>query len=270
MHEDNKPSFITQLREGYEKSKRPIAFIIMFFIVGSEALPPSILPKNISEHVVYTAALFLGFIILQVLFEIYEKVTVDKGVIQIVSSEELLKKVHALASDEKALSIKYIGIAGRFGWTTVISRFLDPNSDYNLSGKKLDISVALLSPEYQMDKSSVYTRFTHSTVGTKEEVLRAINSGVTGQKIRLSLYEHMPNVIGFLVNDNYLFLTFSRWGEHHGQFTLRGGGSDTYFVYDKNDEFGGSEMIEMFNGWFQYCMIHEQDNISSINSSSDS
>ena len=32
---------------------------------------------------------------------------------------------------------------------------------------------------------------------------------------------------------------------------LRAGGTD-YFVYNKNDPFGGQEFISKFNGWFKY------------------
>ncbi|MBL4644094.1 MAG: hypothetical protein JKY44_10935, partial [Flavobacteriaceae bacterium] len=50
---------------------------------------------------------------------------------------------------------------------------------------------------------------------------------------------------------NYLFVTNSFWEELHGTMTLRAGGTD-YFVYDKNDDFGGQEIIRRFTGWFNF------------------
>ena len=58
-------------------------------------------------------------------------------------------------------------------------------------------------------------------------------------------------MLGFLVNDNYLFVTYAFWENYHGTLTIRGGGTE-YFEYNKNDEFGGQEIIRRFNGWFTY------------------
>lgn len=261
---ESKRTFTEELWEAYQKSKKPIAYLVMLSIVAIESLPPNVIPDSIYHSSLFAAGLILGLIILQILFEIYDKVTEDKN-LSIMNTNELLTKIYGLANDEKEVSIKYIGIAGRYGWATVIKRMLDSNSDYSLAGKKLNISMALLSPEYQQEHHDIYARFINNTQGTKDEVIKAIEAKKQGQNVELSLYKHMPNVIGFLINDNYLFITFARWGEHHGEFSLRGGGADKYFVYDKNDDFGGSEMIEIFDGWFKRCTCSSSDTIRSNN-----
>ena len=58
-------------------------------------------------------------------------------------------------------------------------------------------------------------------------------------------------MLGFLIDDNYLFVTHAYWETLQGNLTLRAGGSD-YFVYDKNDDFGGHEVIRRFTGWYEY------------------
>jgi len=69
--------------------------------------------------------------------------------------------------------------------------------------------------------------------------------------LSLYTYDHMPNMIGFLVNNNYLFLALAYIEKQNGETILRAGGSD-YFVYSKNDLFGGQEAIKRFQGWFTY------------------
>jgi hypothetical protein len=69
--------------------------------------------------------------------------------------------------------------------------------------------------------------------------------------LELYFYDHMPNMLGFLVNDNYLFLTYAHWEHRGGDLVLRAGGSD-YFMYNKSDRFGGPEFIKRFTGWFNF------------------
>ncbi len=70
-------------------------------------------------------------------------------------------------------------------------------------------------------------------------------------------------MLGFLINDNYLFVTYTFWETLHGKLTLRAGGTD-YFIYDKNDDFGGQEVIRRFNGWFNYITNPEDTIIESV------
>ncbi len=72
--------------------------------------------------------------------------------------------------------------------------------------------------------------------------------------IKTYLYEHTPNFLGFLVNDNYLFTSLTYW-EYvgTGEKYLRGGGTD-YIVYDKNDGFGGAYYLKRFESWFCHCV----------------
>ncbi len=71
---------------------------------------------------------------------------------------------------------------------------------------------------------------------------------------------YLPNFVGFLVNDNYLFLNTCYWDEaDNNELTFRAGGTE-YLVYDKNDEFGGSRYIERFSGWFNYIKRNHLNN----------
>ncbi len=68
----------------------------------------------------------------------------------------------------------------------------------------------------------------------------------------------MPNFIGYLINDNYLFTTLAYWELEDGsenKLALRGG-RRPHIVYDKNDGFGGDYYINKFKG---LCCINHKD-----------
>ncbi len=245
-------TFVGRLIEGYEKAKKSLAYIIMLIAITIESLPSDLLPKNISVFTNTAILIVLAMILMQILFTIYDKVTEEKELIPIITPDELLKEVHRVCEKEKRISIKYIAIAGRFGWNNVLAKLIDEASPFNLVGKDISLDIALLSPEYQKSKPQYFDRFTLATEHAIKEIEHAMDKCKFTRAITLNQYNHMPNLIGILVNNNFLFLSFARWGTYRSQFELRGGGASSYFIYDKNDEFGGDEMIELFNGWHEF------------------
>lgn len=259
-----KRTFLERLQEGYEAAKKPIAYIIMLVALGLQSLPPDLLPDGL-QQITYTAMiLVLALILMEMLFTIYEKVTEEKATLNMIEASELYKSILTIVMNEKNVSIKYIGVAGRIGWTTVLAKLLNENNADSLVANrtKYNVQVALLNPNIQKD-SLLYDRF--GTVGdvsnqVKNAAKHLPEFSVAGSELDLVHYDHMPNMLGFLINDNYLFITYTFWESLHGKLTLRAGRTD-YFVYDKNDDFGGQEVIRRFNGWFNYIVNPEDAQI---------
>jgi hypothetical protein len=192
---------------------------------------------------------------MEVLFEIYEKVVKEKKHINQINSTNLFNEISKIVSNEKSVNIKLIGVAGRFGWQNVIEKLLNENEPDSLINNKtkFNIEIALIDPE-SCTKHEYFEKF--EVVST---IVKNINK--TSQALPeiaephstldLYLYDYMPNMLGFLINDNYLYLTQAYWEYVRNELTLRAGGSD-YFVYDKGDDFGGQELIKRFGGWFDF------------------
>lgn len=260
-------SFLVRLKEGYEVAKKPIAYIIMFVALALQSLPAELMPKQVQQVTYTVMILVLALIIMEMLFTIYENSIKEKATLNIIEAGELYDSVLAIVLKEKNVSIKYIGVAGRIGWTNVIAKLLNENNPDSLVANrtKYSVDVALLNPDSQ-GKNKDFKRFK-----TVAEISEQINDAashlpevsISGSQLNLYHYNHMPNMLGFLINDNYLFVTYTFWETLHGKLTLRAGGTD-YFIYDKNDDFGGQEVIRRFNGWFNYITNPEDTIIESV------
>ncbi|PHQ58839.1 MAG: hypothetical protein COC08_09620 [Maribacter sp.] len=258
-----KKTFLERLKEGYEVAKKPIAYIIMFVALLLQTLPTDLMPKSVQGHTYMVMLLILALILMEILFTIYENSIKDKAKLNIIEAGELYDSILAIVLKEKNVTIKYIGVAGRIGWTNVITKLLNENNPDSLVANrtKFNVEIALLNPKTQNDDKD-YKRFKtvneiSDQIKDAAEHLPAVS--VPGCNLSLYHYTHMPNMLGFLVNDNYLFVTYAFWETLLGKMTLRAGGTD-YFIYDKNDDFGGQEVIRRFNGWFNY--ISDPNDIS--------
>lgn len=250
-----KKTFLERLKDGYESAKKPLAYIIMLSALLLQSLPSDFIPEKF-QGISYTVMiLILSLILLEILFTIYEKVTEEKATLNIIKAGDLYKAILGITLNEKTVSIKYIGIAGRNGWNNVLVKLLNEHNPDSLVANrtKFNVDVALLSPDIQK-KFNQYKRFS-SVDDVSEEIVTASKYlseiSQAGSSLNIHHYDFMPNMLGFLVNDNYLFVTYTFWESMHGRLTLRGGGAD-YFVYNKSDKFGGQEVIRRFNGWFNY------------------
>lgn len=252
----NEPTgLIQRLIEGYERAKKPIAYIVMIVAVALGTIPSDLLPRSISTIAYSTVALILALILMEILFEIYEKVVKEKKQINQINSTSLYSEISKIVNNEKYINIKLIGVAGRFGWQNVIEKLLNENEPDSLINNKtkFNIEIALIDPE-NCEKFHYFERFEAVSTIVKSikktaQILPEIAE--PGSTLDLYLYDHMPNMLGFLINDNYLFLTQTYWEYVRNELALRAGGSD-YFVYNKSDDFGGQELIKRFSGWFDF------------------
>lgn len=247
-------TLIDRLREGYERAKKPIAYLTMLVVVLLQSLPADLLPGRVRETAGTGALIALALILLEMLFEIYEKtVNAPRGV-NLINSNDLYRDIREIVADEREVSIQYIGVAGRHGWQNVLEKMLNEHDPDSLTEKvRFTIEVALVEPALCTPDDPVFSRFEMAgaiarQVRRRAEAIAALPNPST---VALYHYRHMPNMIGILVNHNYLFVTHCWWERQHDGLVLRAGGSD-YFVYDKGDDYGGQEVIARFEGWFDY------------------
>lgn len=251
-------SYAQRLQEAYEKAKKPLAYsiIILIFLIGIISRVFDI-SETIKPYAIMTLLVLILFIIVEILFAIYEKVVSSKGSLKIIKPNHLYDEIINLIKNEKNVNIKCIGVAGRFGWYSVISRLLDKRNDDSLhEANSFNIEMALISTEFLGKNDMELERF-DALIPVIDDIKRSKKRLETmyphGDK-RLELYHYcyIPNFVGFLINDNYLFFNFCYWEEiSETELYFRGAGTE-YIVYDKNDDFGGSRYIERFSGWFSY------------------
>ena len=254
---DKKP-FIKRLQEAYEKTKKFLAYMIVVCIIILETLYKLTFIESEIKNIFELALIVpITLIIMEILFHIYDKVIADKGYLKQINSNSLYDEVLNLVKSNKNVKIQCIGVAGRYGWYSVIKRLLDRNSHDSLhETNKFNIEIALISPDFLKKQKVIFEKYAAllpiiQDIQRNKETLEKQYKN-ENKKINLYLYEHIPNFVGFLVNDNYLFLNMCFWEEdENGELDFRGAGTN-YLVYDLNDEFGGSQYIQRFKGWFKF------------------
>lgn len=246
---DSKLKLVHSFVEALEKIKIYSVYIFVCAIVGYKYFPNLVLGEN-KEEIIFGLFILILFFIIQTLFSIHRD-THQNHKIQKVSAGKLNNEILKLIKKSGRAKIKCIGIAGRFGWTNVISPLLRPDGNESiLALNDIDIEIALIS-DNELNSRETYEDFKVVTEN-KRQIINRINNLNAHANIKLYEYDYMPNIIGFLINDSKLFLTNTTWTvEASGARTLRGGGTD-YLVYDRFDGHGGGKYIGIFEGWFDY------------------
>jgi len=257
-------TFIAKLKEAYEKAQKPLAYIVIFSLLVLDALSRlSVIPPNMKKGIELGLIVAFVIIIMETLFRIYERVVSDQGQLKIIKVNNVYDEILSLVKTGKNVKIQCIGVAGRFGWYSVISRLLDRSNDDSLhEANKFNVEIALISN--QLLDSDKYLSERFDTVGPIVKEIERSREGLLNEysdghkKISLYRYNHFPNFLGFLINDNYLFFNACYWEEQEdGTFKLRASGTE-FLIYDKNDDYGGSRYIERFSGWFNYIKMKNQ------------
>lgn len=262
-----KKSIVQRFKTAYQTTKRELvgfSAVLLIVVLLVERIPVQLLGKGVSASLKTVAAMFIGLVALQVLFEIYERLEKSISELPVIAANDLLKRIKALVEKEKTVTIDFIGVAGRNGWQKVVAYLLDAtDEEYSILEKKdIQIRVALVSDvalQQIGEGGKIYNQvdvISESIISTTERLKRA---GYNNVSIELYRYDHLPTILGLLVNDNYLFLGHTYWQrDPDSALKLRGGGQQ-YIAYDKNDVFGGKFFIERFQGWFDYCLAKNDD-----------
>ena len=92
-------SFITRLKEAYEKGKKPFAYIIIITIFVLELLTSlAIFPSDVARKMELTLLVIIAFILLEILFQVYEKVVADKGRLKVIKPNMLYDELLNLST----------------------------------------------------------------------------------------------------------------------------------------------------------------------------
>jgi len=263
--DDDKLSLWGRFQKGFQILKKPFVYLLVGVVVVLEMVPTGLLPWNTGLYLYGGALIGLLYMILEMLFEIYEKVLTERKELNIIDADKVYDEIKdiILGSKSKRADIQCIGVAGRNGWTNVIEKLTQENNDSYLVKKSIEfkIDIALLDKDIWEQHSNAFRRIDNysKTIENIQRRSKYLESVVKdGSYLKLHTYNHLPNMIGLLVNENYLFVTNSYWEKQEGEWTLRAGGTN-YFVYDKNDDFGGQEVINRFLGWFNYIAAPDSE-----------
>jgi hypothetical protein len=146
------------------------------------------------------------------------------------------------------LDLKYIGMTMFNAWGPLLSVLDNLRTS---DAAKVSLSVAMLSAGWLGQRQIRKTW----TPGQADNLAEQIGSYVQSHaelaerawKVEVRRYEHMPCLHGVLLNDKYLFWGLCRWqdGEMYA--------GDRSFDLVSVDEDRGSDRVDVFRGWFDYC-----------------
>lgn len=252
--------FYIRIWHAINEYKKDISILLIWFALLIEAVPTEIhkLSPEAARSAQLCAILFVAFVCLNVLFEILSRTKESNKRIPTIEASGVLANIYRLVDNESDIRIKYIAVAGQTGWGNVLAKFLDKFDSHSLLQKKsVVIEVALIDESVLDILEDSRTRYS-SVLNTVEEInktqQRLTSQGNNNVTLTLMRYKYMPNTIGFLINENYLFTAPPYWEIEDGtekSFVLRGGRRQ-HLIYDKNDGFGGEYYIQKFMGWFEY------------------
>lgn len=156
-----KKTFVEQIRLAYDKAKKPLAYIIIISILCLEILSRmSIIPSEIKHQIELTLIVVITMLLMEILFSIYDKVVEDKGHLKVIKPNKLYDEILNLVKTGKKVKIQYIGVAGRFGWYSVLSQLLDKACDDSLhDADEFNLEVALIAPQFYEDNKATLRKF---------------------------------------------------------------------------------------------------------------
>ncbi|MGH1485992.1 MAG: hypothetical protein ACRBCI_07190 [Cellvibrionaceae bacterium] len=254
--------FFLRIREAFTLYKREICLFLLFCAIVVDILPSELVGATFGDvaasKIQLSALLIVSLLAIDVLFEIFFDLKENNKRVTRIESSAILDNIFRLIEREGQITINYIAIAGATGWGSVLSKLVDANDSHSLLDKReVNINICLID-EPVLDTLEASKERYEAVSNIVNEINRAKkrldDKNYKNIKISLHRYNHMPNIMGFLVNGNYLFSTFCYWEEEDGMadsYVLRGGRRN-HIVYDKNDGFGGDFYIEKFEGWFKY------------------
>ncbi|WP_420589061.1 hypothetical protein [Bacterioplanoides sp.] len=249
--------FYSRLRAIYDGFKKEISVLILILAVLVDVLPDGLIPSEAEQEIQIALIFGLSLIMIGVLFEILNMLQENSNRVTTLEFTDLSTEIYRLIQNEREINIQYVAVAGISGWP-ILANFLDENdAKSQLHKKKVNIEIAVIDESVlgMVEKSHArYSGVTNTVSEINKIKDRIARKGYNNVNIEVYQYNYMPNFVGFLVNDNYLFSTLCYWEIEDGtedELVLRGGRRN-YIVYDKNDGFGGEFYIARFKGWLNF------------------
>lgn len=250
-----------RIEEFIKKSKIPTAYALFLYIITVQYIPKNWISAEFREVSLWPAALALGLIVLRVFFDIYKKINEPKKSLpffnkwtDVINSGEFLNRFEKRLYDDRVINLKIMGISLRNHWNYIrnlMDKYLedDKNVEFNITLAMLDVN------EYDnldfIDEEFKYKYHTQA-ISAKSDIENFIklygNKTKTSKcNVELIEYNYMPSFYGISLDDKFLFLGNTYWENNN----LRSAGQ-SYNLYVEDDDFSGSEKIQIFNSWFEY------------------
>lgn len=259
---DDSKNLVSRFKKAYHLTKRGLvwlAAILLVVVLFLDRVPRQIINDDVASNFKIAAGVVIGLIALQILLEIYERLDQSLTSLPILKSNDLLSNIYKLLEKERKVEIDFIGVAGRNGWQKVISYLLDATDDQHciLDKRSVKIRIALINNKALKaigDAGKIYAQVDVLADGILSVKERLIKAGYKNVEIEFYRFDHIPTMVGMLINKNYLYLGATYWQRDPDELLKLRGGGQQYIAYDKNDVFGGAFYIERFEGWLDfYC-----------------
>jgi len=234
--------------------RKLIASILIILVVVLQ-----LILNPITQIIQIVAVILLGLLVLQLLFEILEKPTgLDRPrqFNDYYQAQPVMKDyLENHLKREPTLSICWLDTSFEHA-LTFISNVLKPILHDNRKNA-LKIELTMLDPSWpDIERvNSTWTSLGKSNSESLKVFMEVYKEVLTnkGWSIDITLYRHLPNWQGFLINDRYLFLSTCIW--KNGILS----DDNPYELYEAGDRFGGNEKIEQFKSWFGHCQREIQE-----------
>lgn len=236
----------------YDKIKIQMTYVIVLFIALYELLPiADFFPQ---ANIIVLVA--LGFILLEVLFQMYKKLsTLDQYKVFNSGTEMLIKFEEDVMRVKrgKTINLKVITVGSRVylpSLFNIMNRMIAENRIFN-------IEIATLSSEYivgseHFNEANV-KKFSKAAKLSKDQIeaYREEHEEFfeeTGSSLVIHEYDYVPNYIGILLNENTLYYSHTRWNNGY----LVGANNNRYELVRVDDKYDGDYKIESFLSWFGF------------------
>jgi hypothetical protein len=238
----------------YSDFRRILVYILFFLSVVLV-----VIPGLIAQLIQIAAIILLGWFILQILFEIFNRLTV-------LERPQQYDNFYSAWPDIKDCIMNAFkkGSPCTIWWlesslehaSVMVDDVLKPilqNSPKN----PLKIELVMLDPSWsEIEKiNPSWISLAKSNYESLHVYLDVYNEEIRNHEwsIALSLYRFLPNFQGILVNSEHLFVSSCTW--KNGKLT----DDNFYELYHFNDNFGGKEKIDQFKSWFEHCRKENQN-----------
>lgn len=235
-----------RIRKAYQLAKKPTAYILLVLTLVSTVYPQS--------EIQIAALIALAALVLEVIFDIQKHIaSVPTGRVYsdfYQTTESMRNEISRRIEEGRPVSIRALGISMGHAWTFLTSSV---TSRIQKDGKQIDLQIAMINPAWE-ELSKINADWVARARTNYEEIERHASLMLphlksSGSSISLSVYSHMPNWHGVLIDDDILFLSACKWSND----TLFGG-ENRYEIVLASDTIGGYAKIDHFRSWFDYVI----------------
>ncbi|NET00914.1 MAG: hypothetical protein F6K62_09045 [Sphaerospermopsis sp. SIO1G2] len=238
-----KLKLIIAIKRFYLAIQKPLAFVCILIAVLANVFGLTALQRG--------AILGIGFVILQILFDIHSELVQPQWAKPKVYNNyskafiEMERIIDDQVKRKKTISLKWLGTCMDVGWL-FLSQYLKKAISEELD-VSIDIEIIMLSPDWsEFDKVNPFWK---TETKSKIESIQDFINQHSGNKINIKLftYKQMPYYTGLLINNKYLFLGLCEWDkDKYGVL------DNVYTLYLRDSDPEDQKFINQYDSWFSF------------------